>query len=567
MAARLVLSSLGLLVSLATAAVTNSTDPFQQRCLSFEPEKYVSNSTRTAREFVSAGTTLTFPDNDATCNRASQLVSADICRIALSIPTSDKSSITWEMWLPREWTGRFLATGNGGIDGCVKYEDLAYTSLNGFAAVGANNGHNGTYGNAFYQNDEIKRDFAWRSLHVSTTTGKKLAKRFYEEDIGKSYYLGCSLGGRMGIKAAEKFPDDFDGIVAGAPAVDFNNLVSWRASFYTITGALGSENFISADTWKTTIHNEILAQCDDIDGVSDGIIEDPTLCHFRPETLLCTATSSNATSCLNAVQVGIVRQIFSPFFGLDNALIFPAMQPGSETGAVEKLYAGKPFSYSDDWFKYVIYDPSWDASTFTALDALVADARNPANIRTWPTSLARFQKRGGKLLSYHGQQDNQISSFNTPRFYESLRRGMRYSYADTDEFFRFFRVSGMNHCNSGPGAWVLGQGGGAPAAGIPFTPANNVLAAMVAWVEDAAPPDSITGTKFAGDVVADGVAFQRRHCMYPRRNTFLGDGRDPNDPDSWECRFVDDGEGGFGGVGGGGWPPKGGNPWGSPWWA
>lgn len=98
------------------------------------------------------------------------------------------------------------------------------------------------------------------SLHTATEVGKKLTKLFYEGDISKSYYLGCSLGGRMGIKAAEKFPDDFDGIVAGAPAVDFNDLISWRASFYPITGAIGSENFISADAWKTTIHDEILAR-------------------------------------------------------------------------------------------------------------------------------------------------------------------------------------------------------------------------------------------------------------------------------------------------------------------
>ncbi|KAH7061189.1 Tannase/feruloyl esterase [Macrophomina phaseolina] len=534
MAPGLLTSSLALFASVVGAATT-STDSFQQSCLSFEPQKHVYNSTLTVREFVPANTTLTFPDNDATCNRASQLVSADVCRIAMSIPTSERSSITYEMWLPRDWSGRFLATGNGGIDGCVKYEDLAYTSLNGFAAVGANNGHNGTYGNAFYRNEEVVRDFAWRSLHTATDVGKKLTKLFYEGEISKSYYLGCSLGGRMGIKAAEKFPDDFDGIVAGAPAVDFNDLISWRASFYPITGAIGSENFISADTWKTTIHNEVLAQCDAIDGVEDGIIEDPTLCHFNPATLLCSATTTNSSTCLNAIQVGILQQIFSPFFALNGDLIFPGMQPGSETGAVERLYAGKPFSYSEDWFKYVLYNPSWDASTFTALDALYADARNPANIRTWPSSLARFQKRGGKLLSYHGQQDNQITSFNTPRFYEYLRKSMRYGYADMDAFFRFFRVSGMNHCNGGPGAWVLGQGGGAPAAGIPFDAEHNVLAAMVDWVEKGEAPEGITGTKFADDKVAEGVAFERTHCKYPLRNTFRGEGRDPSDPASWEC--------------------------------
>jgi hypothetical protein len=254
--------------------------------------------------------------------------------------------------------------------------------------------------------------------------------------------------------------------------------------------------------------------------------------------LLCPGDATNSTTCLNAVQVGMVRQIFAPFVYPNGTLIFPGMQPGSEQLAISKLYAGAPFSYSNDWYKYVLYDPSWDAATFTACDAFYADQRNPSNIRTYPASLVRFQRRGGRLLAYHGQQDNQITSFNTPRFYHHLMRGMRYAYADMDAFFRFFRVSGMNHCNGGPGAWVLGQGGGAPAAGIPFDGAHNVLAAIVEWVEKGEPPESLTGTKFVDDDVEKGVAFERRHCLFPRRNTLVGE--DATDPDSWECRWAGD---------------------------
>jgi hypothetical protein len=122
------------------------------------------------------------------------------------------------------------------------------------------------------------------------------------------------------------------------------------------------------------------------------------------------------------------------------------MQPGSEPMAIQKLYAGAPFTYSDDWYKYVIYDPTWNASTFTVLDALKADEVDPANIRTWPSSLEPFQRTSGKIITFHGQQDQQITSYNTPRFYEHLRSGMSYSYEDMDEFLRFFRVSGMFHC-------------------------------------------------------------------------------------------------------------------------
>jgi feruloyl esterase len=141
------------------------------------------------------------------------------------------------------------------------------------------------------------------------------------------------------------FPQDFDGIVAGAPAVNFNNLTSWRASFFGKTGAPSSPNFISADLWSGLIHNEVLRQCDAIDGVADGIIENPTMCDFRPEALICAA--GNATQeCLSTAQVDIVRGVLSPLYGSSGELVFPAMQPGSEVLAVQKLYAGAPFSYS-----------------------------------------------------------------------------------------------------------------------------------------------------------------------------------------------------------------------------
>lgn len=142
----------------------------------------------------------------------------------------------------------------------------------------------------------------------------------------------------------------------------------------------------------------------------------------------------------------------------------------------------------------------------------MAEALNPSNIRTWPNNLSAFRDRGGKIISFHGGQDNQITSFNTERFFHHLSRGMQSSPHELDEFFRFFRISGMFHCNSGPGAWVFGQGGGDASAGVPFVSANNVLAALVRWVENRKAPNTIEGTKFVNDTVALGVAFQRRHC-------------------------------------------------------
>ncbi|KAL9126191.1 MAG: hypothetical protein Q9217_004720 [Psora testacea] len=306
------------------------------------------------------------------------------------------------------------------------------------------------------------------------------------------------------------FPEDFDGIVAGSPALDFNNLQSWRASFFPITGPASSPDFISKSSWKSLIHEEVLNQCDGLDGVIDGIIEDPGICNFRPEALLCKGNSS--TDCLSPKQVDIVHKVFMPLHGESGDLLYPAMQPGSEIMAAERLYAGAPFSYSDEWFKYVVYDPSWDAAHFNTNDAVKAEALNPANIRTWPDSLSLFRNRGGKMITYHGGQDNQITSFNTERFYKHLAQGMQASSDELDTFFRFFRVPGMFHCNSGPGAWVIGQGGGMSAAGIPFASGNNVLAALMQWVENGAAPEDVVGTKFVNDTVDLGVDYKHRHC-------------------------------------------------------
>lgn len=306
--------------------------------------------------------------------------------------------------------------------------------------------------------------------------------------------------------------------------------MSWRARFFTITGAVDSKDFIPASAWKTWIHDEVLRQCDTLDGAKDGIIEDPTLCNFDPSTLLCTTNSTS--SCLTAPQVQQLQTIFSDYTYDNGDLIYPAMQPGSEILAVDRLYAGAPFAYSADWFKYVVHsDPAWNASTYSLADALAADALNPADIRTYPTRLRAFERRGGKLLTYHGQQDNQITAFNTARWYAALQGGR--STAAMDAWIRFFRVSGMNHCNSGPGAWVLGQGGNAAAAGVPFARERNVLSAVVEWVERGVAPGYIEGTKFVNDTVALGVQFTRRHCKFPLRNVFVGG--DVGDAGCWRC--------------------------------
>ncbi|GKT61717.1 feruloyl esterase B [Colletotrichum tofieldiae] len=516
---------------------------FRDDCLALTPESVVANSTGTTQKFVTSGTNLSFPEQDAACNRASQVVRADLCRVAMNITTSPRSEVVTEVWLPEKWNGRLVTVAGGGLDGCVHYEDLAYATAHGFAAVGTNNGHVGTTGIQFLDNEEVVIDFSWRALHVGVVAGKRLLQPLYKRAAAGSYFLGCSLGGRQGIKAVDMFPEDFDGVVAGAPAIDFNNLYSHRASFLPRTGAADSKDFITPTVWKTTIHKEVLRQCDRVDGVDDGIIEDPSLCKFDAETLLCLNNlTAESTDCLSSKQVEVVRSIFSPTNDAQGNLFWPGMNPGSEVNAADGLYNGKPWAHSQNWFRYAVYnDPNWDASGYTLeKDGVFAEKKNPGDIKTNPSDLSAFKKRGGKLLIYHGQQDNQITSFRTPMFYDHLSQGMGLDRAGMDQFTRFFRISGLSHCTTGPGAWLIGQGGaGGNAAAIadnlPFDRTHNVLAAIVDWVEDGVAPDTITGTKFVNDTVDLGVDYQRRHCRYPLRNTYKGDGLDPKNVDSWTC--------------------------------
>jgi feruloyl esterase len=390
--------------------------------------------------------------------------------------------------------------------------DMKYTLGLGFATVSANNGHNGTSGLAFYNNTDVVHDFSDRSIHLGVVVGKQVSAHYYGSPHTKSYYLGCSTGGRQGFKAVQSYPEDFDGVVAGSPALAFTNLTSWSASFYPIFGDRNSSTYVPVPLW-TTVHQEILRQCDGLDGVVDGILEDPTLCPFRPEALICGA-SSNGTSCLTPAQAGAVRAAFSDYYGVDGSLIFPAMQPGSEQVASFLLYAGGAFPYSVDWFRYVVYskhpplafcveqeadqkidDPTWSASSYTRQDAALASAQNPYNIQTWNGDLSAFKARGGKVLHYHGLMDGIITSTNSARYYNHVSSTMNMKSSELDDFYRYFRISGMGHCGGGDGAHAIGN---VLTEVTDLTAEDNVLVRMVEWVEGGQKyaPEFVRGTKF-----------------------------------------------------------------------
>lgn len=450
------------------------------------------------------------------------------------VATSNVSGITMEAWLPEDWNGRFLSTGNGGLNGCIGYDDLAYATSYQFAAVGANNGHNGTSGRPFLDAPEVVEDFAYRSVHTGVVVGKELTESFYASSINHSYYLGCSTGGRQGMKSAQEFPNDFDGIVAGAPAFDFNHLIDWSFWLSAVAGFDNtSSSFIHESLWEV-VNDEVLSQCDSLDGATDGIIEDPDLCIPILSTLICPSNATNTSACLNPGQYERAAMTLQPLYNDSGILIYPRLQPGAQAASYPILLSGKPFIYSSDWYKYVVYNnASWDAESFSQKDITYLDSLDPYGISTWNGDLTPFSSRGGKILTYHGMQDNLISSENSARYYGHMASTMGIPPTEIDDFYRYFRISGMSHCQGGPGAWDIGQG----YVGRPKNvsdPQNNVLQAIVEWVEGGVAPEFIEGIKWVDDEVSEGEAFKRRHCKYPKRNQYIGSGNG-TDEDGWRC--------------------------------
>ncbi|KAJ5765729.1 feruloyl esterase B [Penicillium odoratum] len=447
----------------------------------------------------------------------------------MNVSTSDRSHLRTEVWLPRNYTGRFLSTGNNGMSGCVKQDDLSFATKFGFASVGTNAGHDGDTAEYFLGNPEVLADYAYRSVHVGSVVGKKVTELFYSQGYNTSYYLGCSTGGRQGYQSVQRYPDDFDGVVAGSAAFNFVNLISWGGYLYNVTGTTEDADFISIDKWST-IHEEIMRQCDTIDGAKDGIIEDPDLCSPILETLICNeTTSANSSSCITGRQANIANLALSDFYGPEGKLYYPRLQPGAEADSAAIYFSGSPFSTLMTWYRYVVYnDSTWNASSWTPESAKLALDQNPFNVESFDANISAFRNRGGKLLAYHGMQDPIISSTNSKLYYRRVADALNQPPAELDNFFRFFPISGMGHCGSGAGASYIGQSWDTYSD---EAPENNMLATIVNWVEKGIAPEYVRGAKLDA---SGSVEYMRKHCRYPQRNIFTGPGNYTSE-DAWRC--------------------------------
>ena len=307
--------------------------------------------------------------------------------------------------------------------------------------------------------------------------------------------------------------------------------MSWDGHFYPITGTVNSSTFLPQSLWSV-IHTDVLKQCDGLDGLVDGILEDPSMCHYNLSGLICTEDSNS--TCLTPEQVQTVEKVYEPLLNAQGDLVFPAFQYGAETST---LLSGNPFQFTVDWFRYVIYNnPSWNPATLSSKDYEYAAKINTFGVETWKGDLSGVRDRGTKVLHWHGLADPLITSNISPYYYNHVRTTMNATTEQLDDFYRFFRVSGTGHCTGGDGAHAIGQRS-SDFSGV--DPSHNVLMAVVDWVENGNAPETIIGTKFVNDTVSLGIQLQRAHCKFPKRNQYKGSGN-PNVPESWECVDTDE---------------------------
>ena len=371
----------------------------------------------------------------------------EFCRVAATLtPTSD-SDIKIEVWLPGStaWNGKYQAVGNGGWAGVIGYSAMAEALQAGYATASTDTGHVGGRGTFALGHPEKLVDFAWRSEHEMTAKAKKVIETFYGSEPKFSYWNGCSTGGRQGLKAAQMFPEDYDGIIAGAPA-NRTAMPLWIADAVLRDPA----RYIPPAKYPL-IHQAAVAACDAGDGLKDGLIDDPRQCRFDPAVLLCT--QGDGPSCLTAPQVAAAKQIYS------NAVnprtrqeLFASLVPGTELGWGAVASGPEPSSMIYDQYRFVVFkDPNWDWKTFD-FDTDVVKGDQPENLIMNATdpNMDRFFSRGGRIIMYHGWSDPLIPALNTIKYYDQVvahRGGAAKAMANV----RLFLAPGMGHCAGGDG--------------------------------------------------------------------------------------------------------------------
>lgn len=438
------------------------------------------------------------------------------CRVeALARPTSD-SEIKFEVWIPSvdAWNGKFQGVGNGGYQGSISYTALAAALRRGYATASTDTGHTGDDMRFGQAHPEKIVDYAYRAVHVMTDAAKLIVRDAQGRFADRSYFVGCSAGGQQALSEAQRFPEDYDGIVAGDPANNrirqsFGFLYSWLA-----THASDGAPILSPQKLALLTRSAVEA-CDAIDGLKDGLIDDPRRCHFDPAKLLCPASGAgqgarDEAACLTQPQVDAAKKMYeglrSPKSGEQ---IYAGWPRGSEGFGDAPIQSWRTYVIDPPepmrlgFFKYFLFhDPNWDYRTIDWDRDLAYAEQRLAFFAPVERDLSGLKKRGGRLLMYTGWMDPVVPPQDTVAYYDGVVKTMG-GLERTREFFRFFVAPGMGHCGGGPGPNQF-----------------DALGALEQWVEHGTAPDKL----IASHVTNGKVDRTRPLCLYPHVARYKGTG-------------------------------------------
>jgi len=424
------------------------------------------------------------------------------CRVAATLRPSSDSDIKVEVWLPLSgWNGKFEAVGNGGWAGTISYAAMARAVEHGYATGSTDTGHAGASAAFALGHPEKLVDYAYRSEHEMTEKAKALAAAFYGRAPSRSYWNGCSTGGRQALVEAKRYPQDFDGIIAGAAANPKTHLDAWR--IWMAQAMFKDQASVIPVSKFAMIHAAVVEACDALDGVKDGLIGDPTRCRFDPRVLQCA--SGDAPTCLTPAQVAAAQVVMSPVKDRKTgAEIFPGFEPGTELGWARMLSGPDPYATAVDQFKYIVFGrEDWNWRTFDLeRDVAAADAKGEGTLSAIDPDLSGFARRGGKLLMYHGWSDQDIAPRASINFYKAALASTRESSAAAP-WVRLFMVPGMGHCGGGEGPNAF-----------------DMMTALESWVEQGRAPERIVASR----VAAGKVERTRPLCAYPQVARYSGTG-------------------------------------------
>ena len=444
------------------------------------------------------------------------------CEVTASVKPVEGSNITVVYRLPDNWNGKLLGLGGGGWAGNILLATAAPGLAKGYATAQTNGGHDVTnvWDTAWAANPEASKDFSYRAIHEMTDLGKKVVAKYYGESQKKAYFQGCSTGGRQGLMEVQRYPKDYDGVIAGAPVYTLATQTSavWRNTIFLRDGAT-----LTADQVKH-INQAALAECDGRDGLVDGIVTDPRACAFDPAQLQCGAGNKDAT-CLSPVQVKAVRDLYAGHKTKSGVTSAYGLSRGGEAAWLiyvsatkkpdeQSFLAGSSGQGLGGLRQQLFGNPEFDLTKFN-FDKDYATLKGSAFAAEYEAKdpdISPFINNGGKLLMWHGMDDPGPSPIATIEYYGQMKATTAAKVKDLDSNARFFILPGVYHCRGGPGADDFDS-----------------IEAMEKWVEHGQAPNAMKATRSSEPKISRPV------CQYPTLPRYNGKG-DPNAAESFHCK-------------------------------